>query len=349
MKRILLFSLIMSTLAPGILATVHFSPFISLFSIALGFDIAYITYLLVNVDWNYSGLYGYTKRLSPLVSKVFLGSWLVSYYLYVIYTPLYITYYVLNLSGLDAILLTFILVSLSSILAVTEYAYYAFPVIMLTQIVLVLPVGWKFNVSVFPTSISYLFLNILSSSLVVVCITLSTFIKGDKRFSHYILLGYGISSIFLLYGSFMMPNAISVYGTSLGNFGLILAEFLMLNNLLKHELRVKKNKIYILSVTAIVLSTLGTLDYEFFYIYLIYPSVMLLYLSLLLSFPSLFKFYKSLSYRFLGLLSLLPFSYGIYSVVTSSGILSIQIMTLGTLALIVTLSLVLGKRYSSRL
>ncbi|TRN01851.1 hypothetical protein DJ527_04720, partial [Sulfolobus sp. F1] len=114
-KGIIILSLVLTTLAPGILASLHFSPFITVFSLVLGLVIAFLTYSLINVNWDYEGLYNYVKTLKKnVLSILFLISWIISYYLYVIYTSIYVSYYVLNLDGLSATLVT-LLVSLVAI------------------------------------------------------------------------------------------------------------------------------------------------------------------------------------------------------------------------------------------
>ncbi|TRM82297.1 hypothetical protein DJ531_09655, partial [Sulfolobus sp. A20-N-F6] len=73
----------------------------------MGLVIAFLTYSLINVNWDYEGLYNYVKTLKKnVLSILFLISWIISYYLYVIYTSIYVSYYVLNLDGLSATLVT---------------------------------------------------------------------------------------------------------------------------------------------------------------------------------------------------------------------------------------------------
>ncbi|MEM3912184.1 MAG: hypothetical protein QXE55_07895 [Saccharolobus sp.] len=173
------------------------------------------------------------KGLSSSLFIYFLISWIITYYLYLIYTIIYIPYYVLNLDGFSAFLVSFAISIITTGLILT-HPYYTFPVIAFSQIALVIPIGWERSIGALQP-IPYLFTNILSSSLLIVCITLSTFIKAEKRISWYILFSFLISSIVLLYGSFLKPSEISIYGSAMGNFGLILAEFTMIRNLFKCE------------------------------------------------------------------------------------------------------------------
>ncbi|MEM3204404.1 MAG: hypothetical protein QW232_09350 [Saccharolobus sp.] len=341
-SNLIIFSIILSTLAPGILATLHLSFFITLPSILLGGIIAYLTYLLVNVKWDYQGLYAYARDFHPLFSYIFLISWIISYYLYVIYTIIYIPYYVLNLDGFSAFLVSFAISIITTGLILTD-PYYAFPVIAFSQIALVIPIGWERSIGALQP-IPYLFTNILSSSLLIVCITLSTFIKAEKRISWYILFSFLISSIVLLYGSFLKPSEISIYGSAMGNFGLILAEFTMIRNLFK-GLNVNGNVTKILAIFSIPLSMIGNINYSTFYTTLIVPSITLLYISLFSSFISVFKYFKSFTIRIAGVIALALFLYGDYNVITTSkGYLFLESILAIVLTLIISIILYFRKK-----
>lgn len=320
---LILFTLILSTIPPGILGTTHLSFTVAIPSLLLGLVIAYLTYSLVNVKWDYQGLYSYAKDFHPIVGYIFLTSWLTSYYLYVIYTAVYIPYYVLGLDSTPAILLT-VIISTITVAAILTNPYYLFPIIGILQLALVIPIGWKISPGL-PTPIPSLFTNVLSSSLIVVCITLSTFLKGEKSHSYFIPLAYLVAAIPLLYSSFLQYNQIAVYGEAIGNFGLILAEFTMIKNLV-NTLSLKKWLITSLAFISIPLILIGNLNYQAFYITLIVPSVALLYLSLFTSFLSTFKYFSSSFFlKSLGGISLILFAYGEYNVISSSqGMLLIE-------------------------
>lgn len=161
-----------------------------------------------------------------------------------------------------------------------------------------------------------LFTNILSSSLLVVCITLSTFIKGEKKYSPYIIYAVLIYGIALLYGSFLSPDLIGVYASAIGNFGLILAEFTMIRNLL---FSINKIRLYrVLVLLSLPIIGIGNINYSLFYNSLIFPSVSLLYLSLFVSFLSLYKYFSSVFVRVLTTISLVLFIYGEYSIITTT-------------------------------
>ena len=333
--EIITFSIIFTTIAPGILATTH----LSISSFLLGLVIAYLTYLLVNKKWDYEGLYGYAKDVHPLNGYVFLVSWLISYYLYTIYTAIYIPYYVLNLDGLSASLLS-VIIEIIVVASLLSNFLYIFPIIAFSQLVLALPIGWKFGLGTTP-AIPSLFFNILSSSLIVVCITLSTFIKADKKYSPFILYSVLIGGIMLLYSSFLVPSALATYASAISNFGLIMAEFLMIRNLLSSINMGKTVKI--LAFLSIPLVALGNINYTFFYNSLIVPSVTLLYVSLFSSFLSVFKYFRSITIRAFGVISLALFSYGCYNVISiSKGYLFYEAVI--ALLASVILSILIGRR-----
>lgn len=336
-NELILFTIILSTIPPGILATTHLSIIVTIPSFLSGLVITYLTYLLVNVKWENRGLYAYAKDFHPIAGYVFLASWLTSYYLYVIYTAVYIPYYVLNLDSTPAILLTAI-IAIIVVLAVLTNPYYVFPAIAIGQLVLIIPIGWKISPGITPPLPS-LFTNILSSSLIVVCITLSTFLRGDKKDSYFILLAYLIASIPLFYSSFLQYNEVAVYGEAIGNFGLILAEFTMIRNLIS-----SKRIITFLAVASIPLVLLGNLNYQEFYTVLIVPSLTLLYVSLFTSFLSVFKYFKSILIKFLGGVSLALFAYGDYNVIsTSKGILLVEAIVALLVALLIGTGIYLRK------
>ncbi|TRM87151.1 hypothetical protein DJ526_09370, partial [Sulfolobus sp. A20-N-G8] len=114
-----------------------------------------------------------------------------------------------------------------------------------------------------------------------------------------------------MYGSFLVQNSVAVYGTALGNIGLIFAEFFMLNNLLSHGFNVSRRTIYILGLVAVIASLIGNVNYTLFYNSLIYPSVTLLYVSLFVAFLSIFSLYRrSILHIVLGVIALTLFAYG---------------------------------------
>lgn len=316
LRRFLLFTFIGSTTAPGVLATLHLSVLITVFSLALASVIALLTYFSVRVDWREQGLYVYTRRAGFALSTMFLVTWLVSYYLYVIYTAIYIPYYVLNLDGAPAIALT-VVIPVSVFLLVTfTNPLYAFPVIYLAQLIFSLPMGWRFGLGAAPSSLASLFINILSSSLLLVCITLSAFVRGDRiRDSPFILYTFLISSVVLLYGAFLVPSSITVVASAFGNYGLILAELTAINNLLRPM--ISRRSLLILNSAIIPLTLIGNINYSLFYNSLIVPSVSFLYISLFIFAISTILILGGVK-RALSIVSAFLFAFGEYNVIKAS-------------------------------
>ena len=315
-KRLLLFTFIASTIAPGITATLHFSIYIASLSLLLALPVVLLTYFSVKTEWEEQGLYVYAKKAGFALSTTFLITWLASYYLYVIYTAIYIPYYVLNLDGIIPVFLSLVIAVSAFLLVTFTNPLYAFPVIFLVQIVFSLPIGWKIGLSSTPTNVTSLFIDILSSSLVVVCITLSTFVKGDReKDSPFILYSFLIFAIILLYGSFLVPSPITVVASSFGNYGLILAELTAINNLLRPM--VKRRTLLALNSAIIPLTLIGNINYSVFYNSLIVPSVAFLYISLFIFAISTLVFLRGVK-RALPIISALLFAYGEYNVIRGS-------------------------------
>lgn len=317
LRRFLLFTFIGSTTAPGILATLHLSIPITVLSIALASSIALLTYFSVKTDWQEQGLYVYARRAGFTLSTTFLITWLISYYLYVIYTAIYIPYYVLNLDETPAIVITAVIPVSVFLLVTFTNPLYAFPAIYLIQIAFSLPIGWRFGLGVTPHSLTSLFINILSSSLLLVCITLSAFVKGDKtRDPPFILYSFVISSVILLYSTFLVPSQVTVVASTFGNYGLILAELTAINNLLRPLI----NRRLLLTLNALIipLTLIGNINYSVFYISLITPSVVFLYISLFIFAISTILFLRGVK-KVLSVISALLFAFGEYNVVRGSG------------------------------
>ncbi|BFI73146.1 uncharacterized integral membrane protein SSO2702 [Nanoarchaeota archaeon] len=313
-NKIIIFTTILSTIGPAILATTHLSIYITLPSFLLALIISYLTYLLVNYKGDYTGLYGYSKDFHPLVGYIFLISWLVSYYLYTIYTAIYIPYYLLNLDGNIATMLSIIIETVIVISLLTNF-YYIFPIIIFSQLFFILPFNIKLQ-SGNLVNIHSLFYNILSSSLILVCITLSTFFKFEKEYSKYVLYSAIIGGILLIYGSFFILSKFSIYGEAIGNFGLIMVEFLAIKDLFKG---LNKEKIIkYLALLSIPIVAIGNINYNIFYNSLIAPSVTLLYLSLFLGFLSIFRYFKSYKIWILNIIALSLFIFGLYNAIISS-------------------------------
>lgn len=315
-KRFALFTFIGSTTAPGILATLNLSISLALFSLVIASSVVLMTYFSVKEEWTEQGLYSYTKRLGVAPSRLFLITWFISYYLYVLYTIIYIPYYVLNLDGLTPLVLS-ILISVSIfLLEVFINPLYAFPFIYFAQIAFSLPLSLKIRIEHLSPTIPSLFINILSSSLLLVCITLSTFVRGDKsKDSSFILLAFLISSIILIYGTYLVAPSYVVLASVFGNYGLILAELTAINNLVRPF--ISRKSFFLLNFAIIPLSLIGNVNYSVFYNSLIIPSVVFLYFSLFIYAVSTLVILKGVK-KIVSILSAFLFAFGEYYVITGA-------------------------------
>mgnify|MGYP001770691056 CR=1 FL=1 len=313
LKRFSMFAFVGSTVAPGIAATLHFSPLVSAVSLLLALPVVLLTYYTVKTGWEDQGLYAYVRRANLGLSRAFLVLWSASYYLYVVYTAIYVPYYVLGLDGVIPVVLSLAIAVSVSLLVSFADPLYAFPAIFLVQVAFSLPFGWKPGVGFGPTDLNSLFVDVLSSSLIVVCITLSTFVRGDAgRDSPFILYAFAIFAVVLLYGSFLVPTSATVVASSLGSYGLILAELTAINNLLRPT--ATRGGLVALNFSTIPLVLLGNINYSAFYNSLIVPSLSFLYLSLFVFAVSTLASLRGFR-RVLSLVSAGLFAYGEYSVV----------------------------------
>ena len=176
-----------------------------------------------------------------------------------------------------------------------------------------LPFSWEPGVGSGPPDLGSLFVDVLSSSLVVVCITLSTFVRGDVGMdSPFMLYAFVIFATALLYGSFLVPTGVAVVASSFGNYGLIFAELTAINNLLRPM--AKKGALVALNLSTVPLVLLGNVNFSAFYNSLIVPSLSFLYLSLFVFAVSTLTFLRGFK-RALSLVSAGLFAYGEYNVI----------------------------------
>lgn len=315
-KRFALFTFIGSTAAPGILATLNLSISLALFSLVIASSVVLMTYFSVKEEWTEQGLYSYTKRLGVAPSRLFLITWLISYYLYVVYTVIYIPYFVLNLDGISPLVLS-IFISISIfLLEVFTNPIYAFPVIYFAQIAFSLPLSLKTSIEHVSPTIPSLFINILSSSLLLVCITLSTFVRGDRsKDSSFILLAFLISSIILIYGTYLVAPPYVLLASVFGNYGLVLAELTAINNLVRPF--ISRKSLFLLNFAIIPLSLIGNINYSLFYKSLSIPSDVFLFFSLFIYAVSTLVILKGVK-KIVSILSAFLFVFGEYYVITGT-------------------------------
>ncbi len=268
--------------APLSLATLHQDPLVTAATALSASMIAVTVYALVRSHWDYTGLYYYVNSVSRTLGLIQLYSWLISYFLYVVYTVDYIDYYVLNIPDPIANALTIALPIAFSIMVLTETSYWFILGLALSQVVLSLPIptlGWAFSVSRTVPAPQTVFLNVLSSSLLIVCITLTPYIRGDSRYARYVVYAFALSSALMVMGSFFKPSQLVVELTSISDAGLILAEYTALYNLLYHGLGINRVRA-IVPALVIALAIISLINYSGFYLITIYPSVADLYLTL---------------------------------------------------------------------
>ena len=333
--RLAIFSFSLSTTAPLVLASLHESILVTLPTVLLTLPLALIVYAYVSTYWGPNGLFYYTKVVSIRLGSVQLYSWLLSYFLYIIYTVDYVDYMVLKLPDAVANALTLVLPILFSMLVMTGLSYLALLALSIAQILLALPMpqlGWVESIAIVSLTPHYLFTNILSSSLLIVCITLIPYVDGYVHLSKYVLYTFALSSALMIIGSFFKASLLVNQLTSLGYVGLIMTEYTALYNLLYHSLRVKRSKL-ILPVLVTLLDAVSLINYNKFYNITIVPSVAALYLTLLISLSvswiylnrsSFFHNRKGITriaYLVLSIIASLLMIYGIYTVlVQSSGL-----------------------------
>ncbi|MGC9226201.1 hypothetical protein [Caldivirga sp.] len=330
-KRFTLLGFSMSTTAPLVLATLHEPVLISVSTALLTLPLALIVYLYVNDYWGLDGLFHYVSSVSMRLGSVQLYSWLLSYFLYIIYTVDYVDYMVLKLPDSVSNALTIVLPVVFSIIVVAGLSYLVLLALSLAQVILALPIpqlGWVRSMAITHTALPQLFINILSSSLLIVCITLVPYADGDTQLSRYVIYVFVLSSALMIVGSFFKASLVITQLTSLGYIGLILAEYTALYNLLYYGLGFKRSKL-IIPALVILLDAASLINYNEFYNITIVPSVAALYLTLLISLLTV-PFYlnrskpltKALNARYthivLSIVASLIMAYGAYTVLTQS-------------------------------
>ncbi len=335
-SRVVLLGFAINSAAPLILVTLHENLLVSILSLLPMIALTMMIYYYLQVEWTKGGLYNYSKKISPLLGKMQLYTWILSYFLYIVYTVDYIDFYVLNLPNTIADALTIVLPIVASVLVFSDLGYFALIGTAFTQVLFSLPIMWRFSINLKPEPFNFLFINILSSSILLTCITLITYIEGDKRYANVVIYGFSISSIFLIIGDFFISPRIIIELSSIGDFSLILAEYIALRNLFDF-IGISRSISYIFPASIILLCALSLLNYNTFYVATIAPSDTALFISLFI--PSiLFSFYKKGIGYLLSIISGGLMIYGIYnSVITFHGIYFYDSVIPPAIALIIPL------------
>ncbi len=317
-KQLLTLGFALSSVAPMGMASLHQGLLTTAEAIALTSLIAVSVFLLLKTQWTSEGLYGYVRKVSPLAGKVQLASWIGSYFLYLSYTLDYITYWLLNLEGSYFYLATLGLAAMVLVLILTDYDYHSLLVLGIGQILLSLPLGWRFHPV---TNFSPLnFSAPLSSALLIVCITLIPFSRPAKP--SYALYSFLVASGLMVSGSLFLPPSYFTPLGSLSALALVIAEFVSLKGLFKEGL--KSSRWFRLVLLLFVVTVLIGLPFPSTYYQLtIAPSVTLLYFTLTITFlTSIFlirRIVPSVVFLGAGALAL----YGLYSTLVSSSTLQL--------------------------
>ncbi|MFP3044769.1 MAG: hypothetical protein RXR03_04100 [Thermocladium sp.] len=341
MNRLLLFGYALASVSPLPLAVSHEDPlYAALSSLAIS-PLAALVYLLIRRQWSSEGFYGYARTVSPLLAKIQLYAWILSYFLYIVYTIDYIVFYVLNLSGALSILLTLLLPAAASLLVISELVYPALLAASLIQVALSVPLGWSFSPSLYTPHDA--FLNILSTSLLLVCITLVPYIDGDTRAAWVAPLAFILSSSLMVLGGLFMAPRIIYYLQSIGQYSIILVEYAALNGLLRRGLRIRGSSAALVSLV-MALSAISLINYGLFYELTIIPSISALYFSLIIAALLSAAFLRRRIAYLLASFSILLMLYGLINVFMATRGPYLIDAALGLIAPIIA---VLMKKYNS--
>ncbi|NON61746.1 MULTISPECIES: hypothetical protein [Acidianus] len=311
-RSIILLAFAINSVEPISLEVNHEGLINSLLSIPLILDVFILVYLLIRKEWSGKGFFGYLSKYKTwALAQLF--SWIFSYFLYVVYTFVYIAYWLLPSFPYEGSLIIAMAVA-SSLLVLSNYGYYFLIGTAILEIIFSLPIGWKFM----PNFSYQIPSGIISTSLLLLCITLVPYVKGKSSYSWVIWPAFAVSSIFTILGSFFSPPVFAKEMSSIGLFSLILVEYLSLKNVLSEF------RLYFPLIMAgvLIMSILSTMvNYSSFYNLTADPSSISLFVSLSLGFPSLLLLYKGIRYYVIVSIGEIMIGYGIVSFLISiSGI-----------------------------
>ncbi|MGC8973065.1 MAG: hypothetical protein ACP5KY_02535 [Thermoproteus sp.] len=102
-------------------------PYVSVPTALLSLSVVLTTYFAIRAKWDEKGLLNFVEPLGKGVSKAFLVTWVVSYYLYVVYTSVYAPCYSLGLDGLQAMAVTLLVSASAFFVTELKNPLYAFP------------------------------------------------------------------------------------------------------------------------------------------------------------------------------------------------------------------------------
>ncbi len=314
-ESIATFSYMVSTVSPLPLLALRESPIASAVTAAIVLPVFILVYYAVNIKWDFSGFYGISIMADRRLGKAQLIVWTISYSLYVVYTSFFIPFYLLNMSGYEGIAFSFLIFALSSLITFSGVSRFFFVFSALFQIALMIPLGWVPSMSTYQPQLQGLFVNVLSSGLLLVCITLVPYWNGKREDSKLIFLALAVSVGSLITGGFFESRAYIAAASSVGYFSLIVAEYRSIRDLYRFALKSKLSDI-ILFVAMLLAMSAGSLSVYKFYFITSGVSVILLYPALLISLFSVLLlkkgFITSLSFTVAAALML----YGEYSAIS---------------------------------
>ncbi len=271
------------TVSPLPLVVLRINFDVGLLSILMVAPIFIMVYYALGIKWERSGFYGITSLVNRKLGLIQLVTWLVSYLLYVVYTCYFIAFYLLDLKFYSGLLVAFSIFLISSLIVFSGISWLFFIFSAAVQILFMLPFGWVFALS--SATSQAIFTNVLQSSLLLVCITLVPYWDGRSGDSRLLLIAFTVSALAVIIGGAFIEPLYVIRLASLGYFSLIVAEYNAINGLVK-TLLPKMRVSIILFMAALVTMVLGTINVWSFYFYTEGLSIGALYMSLFISFFS---------------------------------------------------------------
>jgi hypothetical protein len=269
------------TVSPLPLAVLRINFDVGLLSILMMVPIFIMVYYALGIKWERSGFYGITSVVNRKLGLIQLGTWLVSYLLYVVYTCYFIAFYLLNLKFYSGLLVAFSIFLISSLIVFSGISWLFFIFSAAVQILFMLPFGWAFALS--SSTSQAIFTNVLQSSLLTVCITLVPYWNGRSGDSKLLLIAFAVPALALIIGGAFIAPLYIIRLASIGYFSLIVAEYNAINGLAR-TLVPKMRVSIILFMAALALMVLGITNIWSFYFYTEGLSIVALYMSLFISF-----------------------------------------------------------------
>ncbi len=213
-----------STVSPLPLAVERTNADVALLSLPLIASVFYLTYVSLNLGWTPLGFYAHARDVNTGLAYAQAGLWLFSYLLYIVYTIYFVFFYELRLSLVTGSILSLAFFLASALLIELGLSNYFFAASVILQMALIIPVGARLIPATALPSFSGLFLNLLTSSLLTVCITLSAYWDGTGINPRLIVLPFIVSTVAIFLGSFVAYPALIAQASSAGLLTIVIAE-----------------------------------------------------------------------------------------------------------------------------